>query len=114
MKRNASLVIALLATAFAIPALAGNGLNLSTRPARTVEAPRIISAAERNQPAAKPVVQGGFEEAAGEAGWQLSQHRYVLKDGKFVHGDECDHVIRSARAATPADMERVRAESPGS
>lgn len=113
MNTKCSLVIALLATAFAFPALAGPGLNLSARPARTFEAPPVISAAERSQPATKPVVQGGFEEIGGEAGWQLAQHRYVLKDGKFVHGNECDLVIRSARATTSTHIESGSVESPG-
>jgi hypothetical protein len=114
MKRSSSLVIALLATAFAVPAVAGNNLNLWTRPASTIEAPKIVTAAERTRNVTKPVVRDGFEEIGGDAGWQLSQHRYVLKDGKFAHGDECDHVIRSASAVSAADIERNRVQSPGS
>lgn len=114
MKRKPAWLIALLASALVFPAFAGNSLNLTSRPAKPAGPNVIISSPERTNPLSKGAVRDGFEPAAGEAGWQLSQHRYVLKDGKLEHGDECDHVIRSASAASPADIERARAQSPGS
>lgn len=54
-----------------------------------------------------------FEETGGESGWQLAQHKYDFVGGRFVMSDECDHVIRAAQAATPADVERARIFSPG-
>ena len=50
----------------------------------------------------------GFEYVGGEAGWQLAQHKYEFVNGRLAMSDECDHAIRKAEAATPADLERAR------
>lgn len=50
----------------------------------------------------------GFEYIGGEGGWQPSQHKYVRVAGRFAHSDECDHVIRTAKAPTPAELESAR------
>lgn len=55
----------------------------------------------------------GFEYIGGEIGWQPSNHKLVWSAGRFVHSDQCDHVIRSAKAATPTEMESTNAMSPG-
>lgn len=55
----------------------------------------------------------GFEYVGGESGWQLSQHKYEFVNGKLAMSDECDHVIRTVRAPTPAEVEQARQFSPG-
>lgn len=55
----------------------------------------------------------GFEYIGGESGWQLSQHKYVLSGGRFVHSDECDHAIRVVKAPTAQEIEAVRSAAPG-
>lgn len=64
---------------------------------------------------AAPATQaiGGFEYASGDAGWQLSQHKYDFTKGGLVMSDQCDHAIRSVKAATPAEIESARRLSPG-
>ena len=79
----------------------------------------VATAATKNEPqkSAQPQpsqgqsqqVVNGFEPVAGEAGWQLAQHRYVIVGGRFVHGSDCDHAVRPAPAApTPAELETLR------
>lgn len=50
----------------------------------------------------------GFDYIGGEGGWQPSQHKYVRIAGRFAHSDECDHLIRTAKAPTPAELESAR------
>ena len=74
-------------------------------PSETIYAPRLAIA----RAATKAVYSGkgavnGFEYIGGDGGWQLAEHKYVLRDGRFAHSDECDHAIRSAQAVTPADV----------
>lgn len=57
--------------------------------------------------------RGGFEFVGGDTGWQLSQHKYVLSGGRFVHSDECDHAIRVVKAPTAQEIEAVRSAAPG-
>lgn len=47
----------------------------------------------------------GFEYIGGEGSWQPSQHKYVGTAGGFVHSEECDHAIRTAKAPTAAELE---------
>ena len=81
---------------------------------RSEDGPQERTFAPRKLAASQPAVNvatakaNGFEYTGGEAGWQLSQHKYVLKAGRFAHSDECDHVIRTAKAATPAELESAR------
>lgn len=83
-------------------------------PGESVYAPRKFAASE---PAKKVAIAkgsvNGFEYAAGDAGWQLAPHKFVWSAGRFAHSDECDHVIRTAKAATPAELESGRTQSPG-
>ena len=39
----------------------------------------------------------GFEPTGGDAGWALSQHKYVFAGGRLAMSDDCDHAIRTAR-----------------
>ena len=64
-------------------------------------------------PKSASTVKDGFEYIGGEAGWQLSQHKYVLSGGKFVHGEECDHVVRLVKAPTAKEIEAARSAYPG-
>ena len=57
--------------------------------------------------------KGGFEYIGGDAGWQLSQHKYVRVAGKFQHSEECDHAVRAVKAPTPREVEEVRKVYPG-
>lgn len=79
-----------------------------------VYAPRKLAASQpaKNVATAKGSVNG-FEYVGGEAGWQLAQHKFVWSAGRFAHSDECDHVIRVAKAPTPAELESVRKLYPG-
>jgi hypothetical protein len=97
--------------ALALPAAAGSWPNLPTR--------KAPANASQPAPAKSPIAippqssVNGFEYAGGEAGWQLSPHKFVWSEGRFVHSDECDHAIRTAKAPTPAELESTRALYPG-
>lgn len=70
------------------------------------------SAAARKAAAAPSA--DGFEYIGGEGGWQLTQHRYVLSNGKLAHSQDCDHAIRTAAALPSADqLEALRRRYPG-
>ena len=66
-------------------------------------APRGLAAAPGKTRAAD-----GFEFVGGESVWQLAPHKYDYVNGTFAMSDECDHAIRTAEAATPADLERAK------
>ena len=56
----------------------------------------------------------GFEYIGGDTGWQVAQHKYVLRGGRFAHSEECDHVLRAAAAApTSGEIDRTRRLYPG-
>lgn len=107
------------AAALALPAVAGPSwpptpprkpaLQPSQASAQPQSAPRVPA-----PPASKASQSNdGFEYVGGDAGWQLAQHKYDFAGGRFTMSDECDHAIRSAQAATPAEVESARRESPG-
>ena len=111
MSKALRLITIAAATALALPALAGSWPPIAPRKAANTAATTTRVAPAKAPDAARSV--NGFEPVAGEAGWQLSQHKYVYAGGKWRHSDECDHVIRSASVPTPADIERNRTFSPG-
>jgi len=55
----------------------------------------------------------GYEYVGGDRVWDLAQHKYVLSGGRFVHSEECDHVIRTVKAPTPAEIESIRLQYGG-
>ena len=58
-------------------------------------------------------VENGFEYVGGESGWQLAPHKLAWRAGRFVHSDDCDHVIRTVKGPTPAELEAVKSRSSG-
>lgn len=80
----------------------------------SVYAPRKFAASKpaKNVATTKGSVNG-YEYVGGEAGWQLAPHKFVWSAGRFAHSDECDHVIRTAMAPTPAELDSVRKLYPG-
>ena len=83
-------------------------------PGETVYAPRKFTAREpaKDVGAAKGSVDG-FNFVGGESGWQLAPHKFLWSAGHFVHSDECDHVIRTAKGPTLEELESARNISPG-
>lgn len=75
-----------------------------TGPKRPIVAAAGVTAIVANDP---------FEAVGGDSGWQLKQHKYVFAGGALAHSEECDHAIRTARAPTPAEVDRLRNMSPG-
>ena len=67
-----------------------------------------VAAAENSNPS-----RNAFTEGVGDSGWDLAQHKYIRSAGRFVHSQECDHAIRVVKGPTPAELEAVRAASPG-
>ncbi len=76
--------------------------------AREEAAPK---AAQSSDVATRP--RDGFEFIGGETGWQPSSHKLVWSGGRFVHSDECDHVIRTVQGPSTREIDRVRNASPG-
>ena len=118
MSRTKSIIAALAAIGFgagASSAIAGDTARNEDRVEYDASKAKVMrEAAAKPARAAKPSVRDGFELVPGEAGWQLVQHKYELRSGRFEHSDECDHVIRSASAAPqPGDVERIRQFYPG-
>ena len=108
MLKTLRLITLAAATALVLPAIAGSWPNLPAR--KAAEKPAAAA------PAAKPAKTrslDGFEPADGEAGWQLSQHKYELSKGKLVMSDECDHKVRQAQAPAPGEVERVNRQLGG-
>ncbi len=97
--RIGQLAAAVAITLLALPAAAGSWPNISPRkaPARASQATAPAVATPR------PI--DGFEYIGGEGGWQPSQHKYIRSAQGFVHSDECDHAIRTAKAPTAAELE---------
>ena len=117
MSRTLKVAALAAAAALALPAVAGpswpptpprkqpSRATGEEQPAPRVAVPPPLSKATPSK--------AGFEYVGGDAGWQLAQHRYDFVGGRFTMSDECDHAIRSAQAATPAELEAARRESPG-
>ena len=47
-----------------------------------------------------PTADDGWEYSAGDAGWQLRQHRYDLVGGRLVHTDSIPHDTPRPKFAT--------------
>lgn len=83
-------------------------------PGEAIYAPRKFATSKPARDAAPANrIVNGFEYVGGDGGWQPAPHRLVWNAGRFAHSDECDHVIRTAKAATPEELESVRNLSPG-
>ena len=132
MLKTGKLITAIAIATLALPAIAGSWPNLPARKAlsnTTQPAPTKSAVANFTQSQdgyaregegearlttsqakadAATVKVTGFEYTGGEAGWQPAQHKFVWKAGRFAHSDECDHAIRPAKAATPAELESAR------
>ena len=72
-----------------------------------------ITYAKPSANATDTLSKDGFEFIGGDAGWQLSQHKYVRVAGKFQHAEECDHAVRVVKAPTARDLEETRKAYPG-
>ena len=103
MLKTLRLVTIAVAAALALPAVAGPSWPPTPPRKDAGKAPAIVKIVKA--PEIRSV--DGFEYVGGEAGWQLSQHKYEFVNGKLAMSDECDHAIRKAEAATPADLERA-------
>ena len=116
-----TLFAALAAASLALPAMAGpfgpfGTSNASAGRDRNFknEEKEYAQVVKRAAPAAtQTTVRDGFTYVGGEAGWQLTPHTLVWAGGRFAHSDKCDHVIRSAKAATPGEIDSSRRSSPG-
>ena len=127
MLKTGKLIAAMAIATLALPALAG-----STQPAPTKSAAASFTQSEDGYAregeagtwrpkltATQPTVDvatakaNGFEYIGGEPGWQVAQHRFVWTAGRFAHSNECDHAIRTAKAATPFDLDSARLLYPG-
>jgi hypothetical protein len=136
MLKTGKLILATLVAALALPAAAGSWPNVPGSKGRpwkpsiaAADAPTSLeqyrafpSEEYRGKKAfardSAPVreaaaTKDGFEFVGGDTGWQLSQHKYVRSGGRFVHSDECDHVVRTARAPSAEEVEAGRTLSPG-
>lgn len=47
--------------------------------------------AERIEALTNPVTADGWRYVGGDTGWELVQHAYDFRDGKWVHSDKFDH-----------------------
>ena len=120
MSRTLRIAALAAAAALALPAVAGPSWP-PTPPRKPALQPSQATAQQQSATRAlapTPVSKAsqsndGFEYVGGDAGWQLAQHKYDFAGGRFTMSDECDHAIRSAQAATPAEVEAARRESPG-
>jgi hypothetical protein len=54
-----------------------------------------------------------FRFVPGDTGWELKQHVYVRSGRSWVHSEECDHAIRTARAPAREEIDTARNLSPG-
>lgn len=109
MLKTLKLVTIAVAAALALPAFAGPSWPPTPPRKDSGKVPAIVKIVK----APETRVVNGFEYVGGESGWQLAQHKYDFVNGKLVMSDECDHVIRTVRAPTPAEVEQARQFSPG-
>ncbi len=56
---------------------------------------------------------GLYVYKGGDSGWQLAQHKKVLKDGKWVHTDKIPKDTATPPAPTAKQLEQDRQKSPG-
>ena len=61
--------------------VAAKSANATT--AQTAKTPRLIS-------------PDGFEYLGGDSGWQLAQHKYEFRNGRFAHAPDCPVSIAKA------------------
>ena len=108
MLKTLKLAAVAAATALVLPAIAGPSWP-PTPPRDPGKAPAAVKVVKA--PETRSV--NGFEYVGGDAGWQLSQHKYEFVNGRFAMSDECDHAIRTAIAPTPTEVEKARQLSPG-
>ena len=111
MLKLAKLTLAIAAAALAVPAMAGNswpqGPSGNAKAAATGKTPAVARTEARSAPAA------GFTYSGEGVGWEPSQHKYVFAGKGLAHSNECDHVMRTASAVTPAMIEEARKQWPG-
>ena len=101
--------VKLLTSVFAIAAMAATSAMAGgwpNIPAKKVAASSAdccsVSAknekATNNQSSKTPrlISPDGFEYLGGEAGWQLAQHKYEYRNGRFTHAPDCPVSIAKA------------------
>lgn len=117
MSRTKSLIVALIAAGFgaaATTAFAGDTARNEDRDDYRAYNESVMREVLTSRRAPAQRVQDNFESVGGEPGWQLAQHRLVLRGGRFEHSEECDHMIRSASAAPgPREVETTKQLYPG-
>ena len=102
-------VIALLAFAtLALPAAAG--LSSPDRTCGESTAKNAPVSADGASAVATGRILNGFEYTGGDAGWQVAQHRFVLRDGRFAHSEECDHQIRTVAKPTFDEIDEFQSK----
>jgi len=113
--RTTRLVAAIAIAMLALPAAAGSWPNFSPAkaPAKAAQAKMVRAPSQSLDGFVAGYVVNGFEYVGGEPGWQPAGHKLVWSGGRFAHSDQCDHVIRIAKAPSAADVEYTRSFSPG-
>lgn len=56
---------------------------------------------------------GRYTYKGGDAGWELTPHKVVIKDGKAKHVDKLSHNAPTPQAPTAKDLSDAKAQSPG-
>jgi len=113
--------VAVLAAALALPAAAGSSWPQTPSPKLAgplwtmfhAAPPAAAHAATVAPTIAPTATSDGFQYIGGEAGWQLAQHHYVVRDGRFVHASDCDHEIRMVARPTPGEIDGMQGRYPG-
>lgn len=112
MLKTTRILTALAVAGFAIPVMAGNGWPQGpSSPVKATSSQTVATAPVSKAP--KAAAPRDFTYRGDGTGWEITPHKYVFSGGRLVHSDECDHVMRTAEAITPADIEAGRKLWPG-
>lgn len=81
------------------------------------EAPEFVRRIQVTDTSLAPAAAGGADRSFvyrnQATGWEMSQHAYTWKAGRFVMSDECDHAVRLVQGPTRDELDAAKKVSPG-
>lgn len=106
MSKGLALIAALIAAALALPAAARWPQYSVPSQKSTAPAPSTATAPENvAMVTGTPSTAKDFEYIGGDGGWQLTQHHYIVVNGRFEHASDCDHTMRTASRPIPGEFD---------
>lgn len=74
---------------------------------------RVTVAGTTTAPAAAKGAVGNFVYRGEATGWEMTQHAYTWKGGRFAMSDDCDHAVRLVQGPTRDEVDATKKASPG-